>query len=198
MGDYLVTGYPHVAGYPTTVYPHDRPPSWETNPQQATLRRLPCNGLPLWETAVWQTTHMGDNPAWTTLVGDSRVTDYPHGRQPYDRLPSLKAILQQTALMTDYPCGRLSCDRLPTWETTLWQATLMEGYPHLMEGYPTTDCHHDRLPLLETTLWQTAIMKDNTETGWLYDGLLPPQATFVEGNPTTDYMTTCYTHGRQR
>jgi len=41
MGDYLVTGYPHVAGYPTTVYPHDRPPSWETNPQQATLRRLP-------------------------------------------------------------------------------------------------------------------------------------------------------------
>ena len=56
---------------------------------------------------------------WTTLVGDYPVTNYPHWRQPYDRLPSLKAILQQTALMTDYPCGRLSCDRLPTWETTL-------------------------------------------------------------------------------
>ena len=150
MGDYLVTGYPHVAGYPTTVYPHDRPPSWETNPQQATLRRLPCNGLPLWETAVWQTTHIGDNPmtgyphwrlsynrlpSWqTTLVGDYPVTDYPHGRQPYDRLPSWKAtliswkaILQQTAIMIDCLCWRQSM----------------------------TDCHHERQHWDRMTVWRT-------------------------------------------
>ena len=95
IGDYPMTDYRHgrllCDRLPSCGrLPYNSLPSWETNPQQATLRglpcnRLPCDRLPTWETTLWQATLMEGYPH---LMEGYPTTDCPCWRLPFDRLPS--------------------------------------------------------------------------------------------------------------
>ena len=62
MGDYPVTGYPHVEGYlqqsilvtdhPHGRLTHNRLPSGDYHAMDYPCGRLPCDKLPTWETTL--------------------------------------------------------------------------------------------------------------------------------------------------